>query len=615
MLSQGIHNQRFIDDDANLSPITRLVESPSLETLKLVVLNNTSGPLGRPLSMASFTIDAHYWPSDVNRLIRNNILLHILCGTCVIWFSFLLCRELRINTNESLKYAFLIGAIWVFHPLLVSTYLYSVQRMTVLASIFCLLSLVTYLKVRNNFYTNKPIKILTASLIMIAPLSMAMLSKENSFVILSLIGLTEILLINRLEIRLDRIRKALIAIALFSTAFTLAAWLVINFDRYSIPSQIRDFNAFERLMTQGRMLSNYLYNIVVPQRLGTGLFHDDIVVSRGLFVPLQTFWSLLFILGLIIFTIKYFNKVAFVCFALAWFFLAHFIESSVIPLELKYEHRNYLPLVGFIIGFVLFLSKSVSNQWMRKAPYLLLVFCIYTTFSSVSLWSKPLIQAEIWRAEHPTSIRATQHSASNWLSIGRTNDATTVLKMATEYHPDLISLLLQLLRLQCMSDSVDAQLVNKLPKLMVFGKVDYATPATIQELLKTLRSTHCDHIDLKQGTAIVDRIASNTRLASNSRLKAETLYVIAETHSIQGDHQKAAQYSNLSFSLDEDGKYAISETISWINAGDPMKAKDALQRAKQSSNSRNWSLKDQKIQFKLLEESIDRLEKDRSHID
>lgn len=604
VLSHGIHNQQFMDDSANLASIERIAKSPTWETTTQVIFNNKSGPSGRPLSMASFAFDAHYWPQQISRLIRNNILLHILSGLCVLWFSFLLFLKINIATQRSFNLALMVSAIWVFHPLLVSTYLYAVQRMTILASIFCLLSLVTYLKLREHFYRNSIISLVIASVVLSLPIALAILSKENSFTVVSLIGLTEMFIIARLGITPDKIRRAILVLALISTTLALLVWISVYHERYVFASQIRGFDLVERLLTQCRVLVDYLYNSLVPHRAGSGLFHDDIQISRGLLSPISTLPSIILIGALSIGVIKYFKRHPFLCFAIAWFLLAHLTEASVIPLELKYEHRNYLPMVGLLIGLVLFFNQTLTKTWQTLIPYVFLIACITTTFSSVKLWSTPLLQSEIWRAEHPSSMRAIQFSASNWLVRGDAVQATKILQQGMEYHPQLISLSLQLLRLQCMSNTVDASLVNRLPSIVSTGNVDFAIPATIQEFIRTLGSTQCPSLPLKDTLALIDGIVDNPYLDIIPRLKSEVIFVIAESYAITQDYKKAAEYSYRSFVVAPDGKYAISETISWINSGNADNALTALNRAKNSKNSFKPTKAEEEKQLRNLENAI-----------
>jgi hypothetical protein len=604
VLSHGLHYQAFIDDVANIAPIERIAKSPTWEKTVQVIFNNKSGPFGRPLSMASFALDAHYWPQQFSRLIRHNIFLHILSGVCVLWFSFLLFLKINIATQRSFNLALMVSAVWIFHPLLVSTYLYAVQRMTVLSSIFCLLSLVTYLKLREQFYRNNIISLIFACALLSIPIALAILSKENSFTVISLIGLTEMFIIAQLGITPDKIRRAILVLAVISTSLALLAWIANYHDRYLFASQVRGFDLVERLLTQCRVLVDYLYNSLIPHRAGSGLFHDDIQISRGLLSPISTLPSLILISTLTIGAITYFRRSPSLCFAIAWFLLAHLTEASVIPLELKYEHRNYLPMVGLLIGLVLFFNQTFTKPWQKLIPPVFLLTCIVITFSSVRLWATPWLQSEIWRAEHPTSMRAIQFSASNWLARGDTVQASKTLEQGMEYHPQLISLSLQLLRLQCMSDTVNPELVNRLQSIVAFGKVDYAIPETIQEFIHTLDSTKCSGLTLEDTLAIIDGIVDNPYLDTAPRLKAEVIFVLAESYAITNDHRRAAEYSYHSFEVDPDAKYAISEAICWINSGDAEKAIIALNRAKNSENSSKPSKAKQDKLFKTLENAI-----------
>ena len=105
----------------------------------------------------------------------------------------------------------------------------------------------------------------------------------------------------------------------------------------------RPWTLGERLLTEAHVLATYLDLLWLPQPFTTGLFNDAFPISHGLLSPTATLLGLILICALIASAWRLRRShPAFAC-AILFFFAGHLMESSVIPLELYYEHRNYLP--------------------------------------------------------------------------------------------------------------------------------------------------------------------------------------------------------------------------------------------------------------------------------
>ena len=75
----------------------------------------------------------------------------------------------------------------------------------------------------------------------------------------------------------------------------------------------------------------------------SGLYHDHEPFAFGLLRPPSTLLSVLAIVALIIAALGLRRRLPLFGLAILFFFAGHLIESSAIMLELKFEHRNYLP--------------------------------------------------------------------------------------------------------------------------------------------------------------------------------------------------------------------------------------------------------------------------------
>jgi hypothetical protein len=155
----------LLDDLPNLSDLASVTDTASAVYFALA---GTSGPLGRPIALASFLPHASAWGSDAEPFIRTNILIHLL--NCLLLFGFArqLGRMTRTDKRDIQLLALGVSALWVFMPLLASSSLLIVQRMTTLSATFVLAGLNAYIFARRQIDA-KPDGSLVAMSILIRP--------------------------------------------------------------------------------------------------------------------------------------------------------------------------------------------------------------------------------------------------------------------------------------------------------------------------------------------------------------------------------------------------------------------------------------------------------------
>ena len=137
----------------------------------------------------------------------------------------------------------------------------------------------------------------------------------------------------------------------------------------------RHFSMTERLLTEPRVLWLYIRMIILPSPSVFGLFHDDIAVSTSLTAPISTIFSIAGVAGLLLVVIISLKPAPILAFGLLFFFTGHLVESSFIPLELAFEHRNYLPSIGLLLPLFYYLGYGFEPN-----KYLIIRFSVMTTF-------------------------------------------------------------------------------------------------------------------------------------------------------------------------------------------------------------------------------------------
>jgi hypothetical protein len=143
----GLRGPFLFDDIPNLRPLQDWLSG--LTGWHEVLFGNRSGLFGRPLSMLSFILDAKLFGMAPFSFKLTNLLIHLACGALIYALLHrLLLRDPHLHQRAALA-ALAISAIWLLHPLQVSTVLYIVQRMAQLSALFILLALLAYVHGRE----------------------------------------------------------------------------------------------------------------------------------------------------------------------------------------------------------------------------------------------------------------------------------------------------------------------------------------------------------------------------------------------------------------------------------------------------------------------------------
>ncbi|MDL0432015.1 hypothetical protein QPM17_12790 [Marinobacter sp. TBZ242] len=393
----------------NLAPLRSLDEDPS--QFAYLVTNNQSGLLGRPVSMASIGLDVFLFDFSYKQFKITNAVIHLINSMLVGWLSFLLFSWFSVSKKYSLLLALCTTVFWLILPIHVSTVMYPVQRMAQLSTIFVLLGLTLYgagrtLLLHKGRSRAGIVLILTALLVC---LPLGLFSKENAILLLPLMFLIEITFFrNDPSVSGRRIRVAWTAGAFISVIFLAIFWTqIVSY----INADYRDRLPYQSLLTQSRILFSYLQEIVFPSNSRFGYFHDDIAVSESLFEPIQTLYAVLAVV--IILAISIYGVLlrrSIVAFGILFFFIAHALESSILPLELYFEHRNYLPSVGVVIALVAsgyFISKKINSEPL--VAFFFIGFLAITAFISVErniIWNSPDVGIALSELNHPDSPRS-----------------------------------------------------------------------------------------------------------------------------------------------------------------------------------------------------------------
>lgn len=354
--------------------------------------------------LASQALSGTAWPPSAFAFKAGNLAIHLACGLLVALLARQVARVAGHEARRAGHVAVIAAALFLLHPLLVSTVLYPVQRMAQLSTLFLLACACAYVHWRARYATLTPAGHARGLLAVLGFALLAFSSKES--------GALAPLLVLVLEITLFRWPAADSPHrARFDTGFGLAcaAPLVLGAVAMGVRWKSilggyarRDFTLEERLLTEVHVLADYLGQIFLPRPGGMGLMRDDFPIVAAPGVATVAIAALL--LAAIIAAIALRRRWPLAALGVLWFFAAHALESTFIALELVFEHRNYLALFGPAL-----LVAAGLSRWPRAglaAGALLAAALGGLTAQRAHDWRSQDAWLASEVANHPGSLRA-----------------------------------------------------------------------------------------------------------------------------------------------------------------------------------------------------------------
>ncbi|HOI93361.1 MAG TPA: tetratricopeptide repeat protein [Syntrophobacter fumaroxidans] len=291
-----------------------------------------------------------------------NLAIHLLVMLGVLLLAlqvFRLSKDRRPDDDGRTAFwtAFFVACLWALNPVQTSAVTYLVQRMASLQALFYVASVAFFLKgriVRLAAGTTTLRSRLFYWMSFLAGVC-SFFSKENAVTLPLMLVISEIWFFQPdfLPRFWQRLRQTTRAKKLCLAAFLTGAGGFAVFAFLHIISQynLRHFTLTERLMTQARVVVWYISLLFWPAPSRLSMEHD-VVVSTSLLSPPTTLAAILFLAALLWLAIHFRHRFQVITYGIVWFLLNLSVESTFVPLELVFEHRLYLPSVGFFIALV-----------------------------------------------------------------------------------------------------------------------------------------------------------------------------------------------------------------------------------------------------------------------
>ncbi|MBS97275.1 MAG: hypothetical protein CMI01_01170 [Oceanospirillaceae bacterium] len=401
----GTSGTLYYDDYANL---TGLEDIQTGRDALIFALSGDSGPLGRPVALATFALQHESWPNGSESLLLINILIHIFNAFLLGFLGFLLLKSNKKNhTGRIFQISFLSAFFWVCSPLLVSTNLIAVQRMTSLAATFSLLGLVFFFYLIGKSDKKPFVSYLGAMFFLGVGTLLGLYTKENA----ALTPVFAFWLYIFFSEENNKKRRFAVLIPLGVALVFIAYYISPLKQDWFSENPLRGWSAWNRFQTEWVILWDYLRLTFAPVPSQFSPFHDGqpLIHDNLKSYAAGMAWVVALTVALWLSWVRHSRLML---FALLWFWTGHLLESTTINLELRFEHRNYLALWGIwfalCYGALSFATRYKPVVHTVIAGYAVVqVICLWLT---TTLWGQPSLALAIWSENNPGSGRALSHA-------------------------------------------------------------------------------------------------------------------------------------------------------------------------------------------------------------
>lgn len=395
--SNTLHSPFFFDDD------TSIVSNDDIRENGGVAAIWQSDPR-RILPYLSFAANYAAHGLEVEGYHIVNIAVHIATGCAVFWFVWLLTgspamqgnllaeRGKGVLTDRRFLFALFVALMFVSHPVQTQAVTYIVQRMASMAALFSVLALAFY-----AVYAQKRVRRAAGGTVPYALALLftvcAMLTKENTFVLPFALLLLDVMFYSSTwaERKPALVRFIPFALTLLIIPMLTFEWGESGSVGYAGNAEVGSkIPALHYLFTQFNVIVTYIRLLFLP--VGQNLDYQYPVSTTLLDVP--TLLSLLFLLALSGLGVWLWNRQRIASFGIFFFFLTLAVESSVLSLpDVIFEHRLYLPALGFLLAAGAGLFALVAQPGRKTAPVVLpLLMAVLVVAAGIATYQRN----EVW---------------------------------------------------------------------------------------------------------------------------------------------------------------------------------------------------------------------------
>ena len=390
---------------------------------------------GRWLLYVTFTLNSIWTGQDVWSYHLVSLSLHLVNGILIFFIALRIFARTEIQLQQQRFWAFLAAVFFLVHPVQTESVTYISQRAEVLSTLFYAVGFLLFV-----WWPEEKIGII-ASLVIAIPYVLALNSKESAISLPAVLFLYDFIFISDCTFRKMLSRWTFYATYLIG-GIAVGYYLVTVVLRQSVGVGLAGhLSRAAYFLTEIRVIVRYIYLVFFP--VGSTLNYE-FRSSYSFFEP-AVLACFLFLSLLVMLAWAIRRKYKVFSFSIFWFFLALAPTSSFVPiLDVIFEHRLYLPLLGVCLSFPVLMELLVEQAKQHSkfafsagtVGMLVLVALIVGTLQRNYVWSDEVRLFEDAVAKSPKSGRAWDNLMWSYFKRGEYQRAAETTSRALVLLPD-----------------------------------------------------------------------------------------------------------------------------------------------------------------------------------
>jgi len=363
-----------------------IVENYAIHRFDLKEIFSTSL---RPILDITFALNYYFGKLNVFGYHLVNLMLHIANG---ILLYFILLRTIntppypnpptrggragegvsQVEVRLSHRIPLYASLIFIAHPIQTQAVTYIVSRSSVLATTFYLLTLLLFIKGFQSNPTDSRNSMNSRNLYFIGAFlasCLGMGTKQEAATLPFMLLVYDFYFISKGDWKLlkghYRVHLAMfstLAVVFYLSFSGLKTYLAFDYAKGVPMPQEQPITSIQYFLTQLHVIPYYIRLLFLPMNLNLDY---DWPITRNIDFPTMFFFVLL--AAIIVAAIMLYRRARLVSFGIIWFFVTLSVTSSFIVIyDVIFEHRLYLPSIGFAIVIAFMISK-ISTLRIGKA--------------------------------------------------------------------------------------------------------------------------------------------------------------------------------------------------------------------------------------------------------
>jgi tetratricopeptide (TPR) repeat protein len=438
LYSKTLNGPFIFDDQIHIQENVNIrITELNFKNLLKAGLNKKGSISKRPVGFITLALNYYFHQYDLKGYHIVNIIIHILTG--IILYAFLRATlslpSIKLEDNQAFAIASFAALLWLVHPLQTQSVSYIIQRLNSLSAMFYLLSFWLYLKGRLAQKTKKNwLWFACSGLACILALGCKQIAATLPFFVF----LYEWYFFQ--DCSTVWLRRNLKYIFLIFFLFAAVAFIYLglkpvekmsSFNDYSF----KEFTFLQRVLTQPRVVIYYLSLIFFPHPSRLNLDYD-FPLSYSLINPVTTIISIAAVISLLALAFFLFKRERLISFCILWFFGNLVIESSIIPVAIIFEHRNYLPSMMVCLIPTLLVYRYLKIGWLKIGILSLVIFVLaFWTYQRNRVWESPVTLWQDVVKKSPNKERPHTNLGAALANQGELEEAIEHYKIALQIDP------------------------------------------------------------------------------------------------------------------------------------------------------------------------------------